>query len=346
MSYTGSTFPASSATPPVSNTDAVPTSIGTPSSGQSSGNPATPSTPGYVPSGSSAPPNSNTDYVPTSPGAASTGSMSSGYVVPPASSARLSSSITDAVPTSITISSPAGPYPSGPTVSSSYLATPSRPAGSSSSGYLVPSGSSAAPTRSNTDAVPTSLTASYPGASSALPSGSPSVGPSSSNYFAPPGSSIEAAPTYTGGDSTSSTATGSSGTAPGTYSASLSTTPGYPSPSPTTGPGSTVIDSTIRITSYQTQTLISYITAGPSDVPGNDTNTNTNTQAIPTSIPSGVSGGPSGSGYPYPSGGINGTIVAPYPSYIEVPINTGHVVGAGKSSLAAIVVALVFAHFA
>ncbi|KAI4634537.1 hypothetical protein J4E83_001856 [Alternaria metachromatica] len=175
---------------------------------------------------------------------------------------------------------------------------------------------------------------------------SPSAGPSSSNYFAPPGSSIEAAPTYTGGDSTSSTATGSSGTASGTNSASLSTTPGYPSPSPTTGPVSTVIDSTIRITSYQTQTLISYITAGPSDVPGNDTNTNTNTQAIPTSVPSGVSGGPSGSGYPYPSGGINGTIVAPYPSYIEVPINTGHVVGAGKSSLAAIVVALVFAHFA
>ncbi|KAI4955567.1 hypothetical protein J4E91_001428 [Alternaria rosae] len=50
--------------------------------------------------------------------------------------------------------------------------------------------------------------------------------------------------------------------------------------------------------------------------------------------------------YPYPSGGINGTIVAPYPSYIEAPINTGHIVGAGKSSLAAIVVALVFAHFA
>ncbi|KAI4697776.1 uncharacterized protein J4E84_000909 [Alternaria hordeiaustralica] len=188
MSYTGSTFPASSATPPVSNTDAVPTSIGTTLSGPSSGNPATPSTPGYVPSGSSAPPSSNTDYVPTSPGAASTGSMSSGYVVPPASSAG-------------------------------FIARKSIPKWTNSVIELL----------------------------------------------------------------------------------------GYP-----ISPCWTVF------------------------------------QWIPRaiSVPSGVSGGPSGSGYPYPSGGINGTIVAPYPSYIEVPINTGHVVGAGKSSLAAIVVALVFAHFA
>ena len=50
--------------------------------------------------------------------------------------------------------------------------------------------------------------------------------------------------------------------------------------------------------------------------------------------------------YPYPSGGINGTLISPTPTYIEIPINMGQVVGAGKSSLAAIVVALVFAHFA
>jgi hypothetical protein len=123
------------------------------------------------------------------------------------------------------------------------------------------------------------------------------------------------------------------------------------------------MESTIRITSYQTQTFTSYITAGPSSG-GPVNSTDTNTQAVPTSFPSGVSGHPSGSGYillashtfdhpltniysyPYPSGGINGTIVAPFPSYVEVPINNGHIVGAGKSSLAAIVVALVFAHFA
>jgi hypothetical protein len=50
--------------------------------------------------------------------------------------------------------------------------------------------------------------------------------------------------------------------------------------------------------------------------------------------------------YPYPSGTINGTIISPRPTYSEVPVNMGQVVGAGKSSIAAIVVALAFAHFA
>jgi hypothetical protein len=50
--------------------------------------------------------------------------------------------------------------------------------------------------------------------------------------------------------------------------------------------------------------------------------------------------------YLYPSNSANGTIISPSPSYIEVPVNTGHTIGAGKSSIAAIVVALAFAHFA
>ena len=50
--------------------------------------------------------------------------------------------------------------------------------------------------------------------------------------------------------------------------------------------------------------------------------------------------------YPYSSGTANGTVVSPRPTYSEVPVNQGQVVGAGKSSLAAIVVALAFAHFA
>jgi hypothetical protein len=50
--------------------------------------------------------------------------------------------------------------------------------------------------------------------------------------------------------------------------------------------------------------------------------------------------------YPYTTGLINGTVVVPRPTYNEVPVNMGQIVGAGKSSFAAIVVALVFAHFA
>jgi len=50
--------------------------------------------------------------------------------------------------------------------------------------------------------------------------------------------------------------------------------------------------------------------------------------------------------YGYPSGTANGTIVSPKPTYSEVPVNMGQMIGAGKSSIAAIVVALAFAHFA
>lgn len=50
--------------------------------------------------------------------------------------------------------------------------------------------------------------------------------------------------------------------------------------------------------------------------------------------------------YPNPNNTANGTIISPQPTYSEVPVNMGHVVGAGKSSIAAIVVALAFAHFA
>jgi hypothetical protein len=50
--------------------------------------------------------------------------------------------------------------------------------------------------------------------------------------------------------------------------------------------------------------------------------------------------------YPYPSGSGNSSIISPTPSYIEVPINMGQMMDAGRSSFAAIVVALVFALFA
>ena len=112
-----------------------------------------------------------------------------------------------------------------------------------------------------------------------FPSGGPSAGPSSGSYFV-----------------SSGTASGSSGTGSGTYPARTSATSGYPNPSHSAGSDSTVTDSTIRITSYQTQTFTSYVTAGPSSN-GAGNNTNTDTQAVATSFPSSVSGYPSGSGY-------------------------------------------------
>ncbi|KAF7575253.1 hypothetical protein PtrM4_068770 [Pyrenophora tritici-repentis] len=101
----------------------------------------------------------------------------------------------------------------------------------------------------------------------------------------------------------------------------------------------------MNITSYQTQTFTSYVTAPPS-AGGPSNTTSTDTEGISTSVPSSVSAVPSGSGPVYPSTTANDSIVSPSPSYVEVPVNTGHVIGAGKSSLAAIVVALAFAHFA
>ncbi|KAH7378769.1 hypothetical protein BKA66DRAFT_587891 [Pyrenochaeta sp. MPI-SDFR-AT-0127] len=108
---------------------------------------------------------------------------------------------------------------------------------------------------------------------------------------------------------------------------------------------SSEVDSTTRITSYLTHTRTSFVTVRP---PPSKTNTDTDIQAVPTSRISSVSALPSGSGFPYPSGtaAYNGTVISPKPTYSELPINMGQVVGAGKSSLAAIVVALAFAHFA
>lgn len=49
--------------------------------------------------------------------------------------------------------------------------------------------------------------------------------------------------------------------------------------------------------------------------------------------------------YPLPSNGTNGTVVLPRPSYTDIPFNMGQTVNAGKTSIAAIVVALAFALF-
>jgi len=49
--------------------------------------------------------------------------------------------------------------------------------------------------------------------------------------------------------------------------------------------------------------------------------------------------------YPLPSNGTNGTIITPRPTYTDIPFNMGQTVGAGKTSIAAIIVALAFALF-
>lgn len=49
--------------------------------------------------------------------------------------------------------------------------------------------------------------------------------------------------------------------------------------------------------------------------------------------------------YPLPSNGTNGTVVLPRPSYTDIPFNMGQTINAGKTSIAAIVIALAFALF-
>ncbi|EMD68722.1 hypothetical protein COCSADRAFT_80381 [Bipolaris sorokiniana ND90Pr] len=101
------------------------------------------------------------------------------------------------------------------------------------------------------------------------------------------------------------------------------------SPWSPTYPSSTVLESTNVITSYHVYLSTSYITASTSSG-GLGNYTKTSAQTAPTYVPSGVSFGPSGSGYPYPYASANGSVVGPSPSYMEVPFNTGHRIGAGR----------------
>ncbi|KAB2102672.1 hypothetical protein AG0111_0g9383 [Alternaria gaisen] len=250
--------------------------------------------------------------------------------VPSGSSATPPSSNTDAVPTSlsatVTDSSSSGynvPSSISTKQSGSYMGTvPTTftvsPAGLSSSGYIVPPGSSDVLTSSGTAVLPSSATASLPSASS--------VGPSSSRLLT--GSETDAVPTSF-----------PSGGPIGWVFTS------YPNPSHSAGSDSTVTDSTIGITSYQTQTFTSYVTAGPSSN-GAGNNTNTDTQAVATSFPSSVSG--------YPSDRLPTSIwrhqrydnCAPLP-VISKSLSAPVILSVPEETLStAIVVALVFIHLA
>ncbi|KAL1595538.1 hypothetical protein SLS59_008175 [Nothophoma quercina] len=236
----------------------------------------------------------------------------------------LPTTVKDAVPTSFP------PDASGP--SSHYLPpaqTSAQPTGPSGSDTAVvpqpsPSGSVSLP-GSLTDSIPTS----FPPGTSASGSSSGYVPVQPSSTVGPGSRSVPVVPS------------GSLSTATGTYPAVTSTSSSaeYPGPSP---PASTiVIDGSTRITSRLTLTSTNYVTA---PLPSSNPSTNTATDAVPTSHGTGYL--PSESGYPHPSGSANGTIIAPTPSYIEVPVNMGQIVAVGQSSIAAIIIALAFALFA
>ncbi|KAF9701553.1 hypothetical protein EKO04_000740 [Ascochyta lentis] len=363
--------PSGSASLPGSLTDSIPTSFPPGVSAPASSNgyvPPQPSTivgpspslpmtgtntptSGVMPSSgygqSSASSNTATDAVPTSGYPVSSANPSSGVYSPSVSSN------TDAVPTSGYPGSSA--VPSGSILPSvpSYTATDAVPTSGSSGSSGAPSSgiySPSLPSNTNTDAVPTS---GYLVSSSTGPAGTntdyvptfsgPGVsGPSSSGYTAP---GTTALPTQGTSSTPQVYPSGSAPVVPstvsGTYPAvtSVSSSMAYPGPPPPAS--TTVIDGTTSITSRLTLTSTSYVTTL---LPSGSLPTDTATDAVPTSLGTGYV--PSGSGYPYPSGSANGTIVAPTPSYIEVPVNVGQIITVSRSPIAAIVIALAFALFA
>ncbi|EUC48432.1 hypothetical protein COCMIDRAFT_23797 [Bipolaris oryzae ATCC 44560] len=261
----------------------------------------------------------------------SVGSSSTGY-----SSAPISPPAVSVVP-SYADSSSVATYSSS-VVSHSYPGpnTSSSLAGTSTDFVLVPTyvfdttstpgyvlSYTATPSSSHTNTLSTSSISSYPGASFA--------GSSSEGYVVSPGS------TFVPISSTvlSPTWPSSSGyTIP-------SGSPSFWSP---TYLSSAVHESTNVITSYHVHLSTSYITTSTSGSPGN--HTETSAQTVPTYLPSGVSSGPSGSGYPYPYASANGSVVGPSPSYMEVPFNTGHRIGAGRWCGAVVVLVLSLASWA
>ncbi|KAJ4987330.1 hypothetical protein SVAN01_07200 [Stagonosporopsis vannaccii] len=302
-------------TPSITATDAVPTS-GTVSSGGSSSGTYTPSV------------FSTTDVVPISGSESSTGpiSLTSGSATtshPPAAS---SITATAAVPTSgysgssvPPSSGNSSPFPPGNTATDAVPT--SRVSESSSPSTASPAG----PTGTNTDSVPTSfdsiatdsLSSGYPVPETTT---RPNQGTSDTSLHYPPESLT---------------------TVSGTNAVVISASSDLVHPEPPLSTGTTVINgttSTTRITSRLTLASTSYVTV---PVPTSRL-TDTATDSGPTSLGTGYL--PSGTGSPYPSG-VNGTIVPPSPSYIEVPVNTAQAIAVGQGPIAAIVIALAFVLF-
>jgi hypothetical protein len=191
-----------------------------------------------------------------------TGVVSVSIVIPPASN-------TENVGTSYSVSS-----------------TGSRSVGTFSGGYVVPPSSAFAPTSIT---APSSIW--LPSNELTIPSGYPAIpsrptGPRSSGYTTSPGSSVILPIAYP---------SRSLETAPSTYMAVTPGISGYDSLLPPVYFNSTVVESTVVATNYQTQTFTSYVAASTSSgVP--DNHTGTVVENVPTYIQSGVSSGPSGLG--------------------------------------------------
>jgi hypothetical protein len=226
---------------------------------------------------------------------------SSGYSMPPASSVVTSNTYTDATHFSMPAASSSSGYnvpssSSGLTSNTytdathtSFPVEPSAPTGNSSSVLAPPHGMSSLPQYSPTSS------SSYVDATSTSGS-SPSAGPSSP-YGS--GSIVTPTPTPSGSGPGYPASSAPAGTSSDTHPALRSTTSsGYGVPSLPVESTSTV-DSTVRVTSYLTQTMTSVITAPPAySTPGpNGTASSSNIEATDISTASSVSGLPSGSGY-------------------------------------------------
>ncbi|EUC39380.1 hypothetical protein COCCADRAFT_31762 [Bipolaris zeicola 26-R-13] len=274
-----------------------------------------------------------TDTVGSSYPVSSVGSSSAGY-----SSASVSPPTVSVVPSYADSSSVA--THSSTAVSHSYPGpnTPSSLAGTSTTDFVpVPTyvfdttstpgyvlSYTATPSSSNTNTLSASSTASYPGANF--------VRSSSGEYVFSTGSTVvPISPTVP---------------SPTWPSSSGYTIPsGSLSPWSPTYPSSTVLESTNAITSYHVHLSTSYITASASSS-GLNNHTETSAQTVPTYVPSGISAGPSGSDYPYPYASANRSIIGPSPSYMEVPFNTGHRIGARRWCGALVIMILCIASWA
>jgi hypothetical protein len=298
--------------PSNTNTDATHTSF-----------PATPSSGGYnVPSGSSGvPSNTAPDAVPTSYPVSSTGSS---FAEPSTPAGEISSvgGISSSMSASrSSFTGQSSGYPVGPSTSGPFASATSSYAEPSASDSTLPSApGSASPSASGTSASASSSSVSaYPPAfgssSPAGPYSSPAF-PSASGPSAPvvpsaSGSSPSAGP-YSSStpDTISTTKQGPPGTAPGYTSSAAagSTTASRPTLRSTTsmsggyGPPTPPVESespansTVRVTSYPTQTLTSLITSPlPYSVP-NSTYTASDIEATDISRGTSASAFPSGSG--------------------------------------------------
>ncbi|USP73270.1 hypothetical protein yc1106_00544 [Curvularia clavata] len=339
--------------PPVSNTNSVGTSYPISASGSSTISastgyaipPVISATPSYVSSGL-VPSGSSTSQSNSYPGS-----------IIPSSSTGTFNTVSGSVPvyssTTASVSSYVAFYPSMPSSSGTHSVSTSYPASSpgasfassSSSEYAVPPVIVVAPTSSAVSLSMWWSSGGYTPSSNYPAMSSQSISPPSSGYAVPFSSSIPPPAAYPSSSTPPPPAYPSSSltTVPGTYPAVTTGTSGYLSSSLPASFNSTVLDSTILLTSYQTQTSTPYITiSSSSGSPGNYTETAS--FEVPTYIRSSSSAGHTGSGYHTPSISANVSVVAPTPSLIEVPINTGPRMGARGCSLAAIsvLVALVY----